>query len=352
MTRPVVLVTGAAGFIGAAVAEALCARELHVRAGVRSAARASRLSQLPVDLVRCDIGDAASLREALRGAQVVINCVRDDASRDLTVEGTRRIISCAVVNGVKRLIQMSSVAVYGNAVGTIDEDTMPVWTANGYAADKRVAEEFCRTAAGPDLTITVVRPSLVYGPWGEEWSARFIRAIMAGDLKQLGAAGDGQANLLYVRDLGEFAAHLALAELPHYTVYNANGGEIPTFNAYLDRLSRALGRGPLAPIGPPAPGAGARRQARRIGRFMLRRHRDRLRRLAEGHAGLTSLLNRIEAGLRPGVHDGPADSFSRRVIFSIDRARRIGFVPRTSLQQGIDASVLWARSQGFGPDVQ
>jgi nucleoside-diphosphate-sugar epimerase len=347
MARPIVLVIGATGFIGASVAEALCARELDVRAGVRSAVRASRLSPLPVDLVRCDIGDGPSLREALRGAQVVINCVRDDANRDLTVEGTRRLISCAVASGVKRLIQLSSVAVYGSAVGTIDEDTPQVWTANRYAAEKRAAEALCRTAAGPDLTITVVRPSLVYGPWGEEWSARFIRAIVAGDLKQLGAAGDGQANLLYVRDLGEFAAHLALADLPHYAVYNANGGEILTFNAYLDRLSRALGRGPLAPIGPPAPGAGARRQARRIGRFMLGRYRDRLQRLAQGRAGLTSLLNRIEAGLRPGVHDGPADSFSRRVMFSIDRARRIGFVPQTSLQEGIDASVLWARSQGW-----
>jgi nucleoside-diphosphate-sugar epimerase len=349
MARPTVLVTGAAGFVGGWVTKALCARELDVRAGIRSAARPSRLPELPVDFVQCDISDASSLQAAMRGAQVVINCVRDDASSDLTVEGTRRIISAAIANGVKRLIQMSSVAVYGNAVGTINEDTPPVRTINRYAADKRAAEELCRTAASPDLTITVVRPSLVYGPSGEEWSARFIRGILSGDLKQLGAAGEGQANLLYARDLGEFVAHLALADLPNYAVYNANGEEIPTFNAYFDRLSLALGRGPLPPSGPPAPGAGARRQARRLGRFMLRRHGERLRHLAEASAGLTSMLNRFEAGLRPGVHDGPADGYARRVIFSIDRAKQIGFAPRTSLQEGIDASVLWARSQGLAP---
>ncbi|HTO61235.1 MAG TPA: NAD-dependent epimerase/dehydratase family protein [Bradyrhizobium sp.] len=349
MARPTVLVTGAAGFVGGWVTEALCARDMDVRAGVRSAARSSRLPELPVALVQCDVGDARSLREAMRGAQVVINCVRDDASSDLTVEGTRKIISAAIANGVKRLIQMSSVAVYGNAVGIIDEDTPPVRSANRYATDKRAAEELCRAAAGADLTITVVRPSLVYGPSGEEWSARFIRGILSGDLQQLGAAGEGQANLLYARDLGEFTAHIALADLPNYAVYNANGAEIPTFNAYFDRLSRALGRGPLPPSAPPAPGAGARRQARRIGRFMLRRHGEKLRHLAEASAGLTSVLNRIEAGLRPGVHDGPADSYARHVIFSIDRARQIGFVPRTPLQEGIDASVRWARSLGLAP---
>jgi 2-alkyl-3-oxoalkanoate reductase len=349
MARPTVLVAGAGGFIGAWVTEALCARDVNVRAGVRSAVRSSRLSRLPVELVRCDVGDAVCLREAMRGTEVVINCVRDDANSDLTVEGTRRIISGAAANGVKRIIQMSSVAVYGNAVGIITEDTPPVRTINRYAADKRAAEELCRRAAGPDLAITVLRPSLVYGPSGEEWSARFIRGIVSGDLKQLGAAGDGQANLLYAGDLGDFAAHLVLADLPSYAVYNANGEEIPTFNAYFDRLSKALGRGPLPPSGPPAIGAAARRQARRIARFMLRRHRDRLRQLADGNAGLTSMLDRIEAGLSPGIHDGPADAYSKRVLFSIDSAKQIGFVPRTSLDEGIHASVRWARSQGLCP---
>jgi nucleoside-diphosphate-sugar epimerase len=347
MGRPSVLVTGAKGFIGGWITEAVCAGGFGVRAGTRSAAPSSRLSRLPVDIVRCDIMDDGSLTGAMRGVQTVINCVRDDADSDVTVEGTRRLISGALANGVKRLIHMSSVAVYGSAVGTITEDTEPVRTSNRYAADKRSAEELCRTAAGPDLTITVVRPSLVYGPFGEEWSARFIRAIVSGALKELGAAGHGTANLLYARDLGEFAAHLAEAELPHYAVYNANGAELPTFNEYFDRLSRALGRGPLPPSGPAALGAGVKRQARRAGRFVLRRHGARIQHLAGGSALLTSTLKRMEEGLRSGVHDGPADRYATRVIFAIDRARQVGFVPRTTLQEGIDASVQWARAQGM-----
>jgi nucleoside-diphosphate-sugar epimerase len=347
MGRPTVLVTGAAGFIGGWVTEALGAGGFEVRAGTRSAAPSSRLSQLPVDIVRCDIMDGGSLTEAMRGAQMVINCVRDDANSDITVEGTRRLISGALANGVRKIIHMSSVAVYGSAVGTITEDTQPVRTANRYAADKRAAEELCRAAASADLNIIVVRPALVYGPSGEEWSARFIRAIVSGELRELGAAGEGTANLLYARDLGKFAAHLALAELPNYAVYNANGPELPTFNAYFDRLSHALGRGPLPPTGPPALGAGVKRQARRAGRFVLRRHGTKLRQLAGGSALLTSALKRMEEGLRSGVHDGPADGYARRVNFAIDRARQIGFVPRTTLQDGIDASVQWARSQGL-----
>ncbi len=347
MARPTVLVTGASGFIGGWVAEALSARDFRVRAGTRSAGPSYRLSPFPVETVHCDILDDSSLTAAMRGTDVVINCVRDDTKSDLTVEGTRRLISAAATNGVKRIIHISSVAVYGNALGIITEDARPVRSTNRYAADKRAAELLCRTAAGADLTIAIMRPSLVYGPWGQEWSARFISGILSGELKDLGAAGEGRANLIYARDLGEFAAHLAVAELPHFSVFNANGSEIPTFNDYFDRLSRALRGGPLPPAGPAAFHAKARHQARRIGRFILRRHGSKLRHLAAGSAGLTSLLTRIDNGLRPGVHDGPADQYARHVMFSIDRAKAIGFVPRTSLQDGIEATVLWARSQGL-----
>jgi nucleoside-diphosphate-sugar epimerase len=351
MARSAVLVTGAAGFIGGWVSEALCARGFQeVRAGVRSEAGNLRLSRLPVDVVRCDIMEYESLSTAMRGVSVVINCVRDHAISDLTVEGTRRLIACAKANGVDRIIQMSSVAVYGNASGTITEDTQPVGPANRYAAEKRVAEELCRSAAGSDLRIAVVRPSLVYGPFGEEWSGRFIRGIVSGQMRQLGEAGEGQANLIYARDLGQFAAYLATRELPHYTVFNANGAEIPTFNEYFERLSRKLGLEPLAcPGRRPSLNSVLRRQTRRGGRWMLKRFDNQLGNLARSSVFLGSALTRTQEALRHDVHDGPSDQYSKRIIYSIDRAKQIGFVPQTSLQEGIDASVLWARSQGLIP---
>jgi 2-alkyl-3-oxoalkanoate reductase len=348
MTQPAVLVTGAAGFIGSWVVRSLCAAGFSdVRAGVMSSARSIRLHGLPVRQVHCDILDGDSLVAAMRGAAIVINCARGHAGSDVALGGTRTLLTSAIEAGVRRIIQMSSIAVYGQAVGTVTEDTAPVPPLNKYARDKGAAEALCRMAASERLTIAVIRPSLVYGPFGEEWTARFMRALIAGQLSQFGSAGEGEANLIYAGDLGRFAAHLATADLPHFSAYNANGSEIPTFNDYFDRLSHALGLGPLPPQKGRPLGGGLRRQARRLGRVVLREQRTRLRKFAAASSLLASSLDWAEDTFRLGIHDGAPDQFAGRVTYSIERARLIGFAPSTPLQDGIEASAQWAKSQGM-----
>ena len=70
-----VLVTGGTGFVGAHVVQALRARELPVRALVRDGARAVALASEGVELVEGDVGDPASLRDALEGCEQVVHLV-------------------------------------------------------------------------------------------------------------------------------------------------------------------------------------------------------------------------------------------------------------------------------------
>jgi 2-alkyl-3-oxoalkanoate reductase len=348
MSRSSILVTGAAGFIGSWVVRSLCAAGFaDVRAGVMSPAGSLRLHGLPVQLVRCDILDRDSLAAAMQGVEIVINCARGRVGSDVTLGGTRMLLTSAAEAGVRRIVQMSSIAVYGEATGIVVEDTAPVPPLNKYAHDKCAAEALCRTAASGHLTIAVIRPSLVYGPFGEEWTARFMRALIAGQLGQLGLAGEGEANLIYAGDLGKFAAYLATADLPPYSVYNANGSEIPTFNEYFDRLSHALGLGPLPPSKERPLGSGIKRHARRLGRLVLREQGTRLRKLATASNLLASSVDWAEDALRPGIHDGAPDQFAGHVTYSIERARLIGFIPSTPLQDGVYASAQWAKSQGM-----
>jgi len=348
MLQSAALVPGAAGFIGSWVVRSLCAAGfVDVRAGVMSTARFMRLDGFPVRLVHCYILDGESLAAAMQGVEIIINCARGHPGSDVILGGTRTLLTSAVEAGVRRMIQMSSIAVYGQATGTVTEDTAPVPPLNKYANDKRAAEVLCQTAAGEHLTIAVLRPSLVYGPFGEEWTARFIKALVAGQLGQLGSAGEGEANLMYAGDLGKFAAFLAAADLPYYSVYNANGSETPNFNEYFDRLNDALGLGTRPPLKGRPFGSGLRRQTRRLGRLVLREQGTRLRKFAAASRSFASLLDWAEDALRPGIHDGALDQYAGHVIYSIERARLIGFVPQTPLQEGIDASALWARSQGI-----
>jgi nucleoside-diphosphate-sugar epimerase len=339
---PPILVTGATGFIGGWVVEALCeAGAPDIRAGVRR--KSARLEGLPAKTVYCDIMDVPSLTASLQGVGVVINCVRHHAD-GATIEGTRRLLEAARACGVKRIVHMSSIAVYGNSPGVVTEQG-PKAPVNRYGEEKDVAEELCRGASGPDFTIAVVRPALVYGPYGEEWSARFIREIASGRLQQLGAAGQGDANLIFAGDLGRFAAQLAIKSLPPFSVYNANGAEIPTFDAYFDQLSHAMGRGPLPLTSRPAWLFGLRRLIRRATRMILRSYKPALQKLAESNQLLRAALEKAEKLFEYNVFDEPRHRFAQNVVYSNDRAQSIGFQPKTSLEEGVTASVQWAQAE-------
>ncbi|HTE92916.1 MAG TPA: NAD(P)-dependent oxidoreductase [Bradyrhizobium sp.] len=345
---PRILITGAAGFIGGWTAEELCrAGATHVRAGVARTANVARIAGLPVETVHCDIMDPESLDAAMAGIEVVIHCAHSRIDESTTVEGTRLVLKHAITNGVRRVVHMSSVAVYGNVLGIVTEDTSPVPPVNPYGQRKQAAEQACHSAAGPQLTVAVVRPTLVYGPFGELWTTSYIKRILSGHLEQLGSAGEGNANLIYVRDLARFAAHLAVAELPQYSVFNANGPEIPTFNEYFDRLSRILGRGPLpVPTNSFTIQDALRRPIRRLGKYVLE-HNQNMLKMANRNPILRDVLRRAEANLRLKPSDGEIRYYGTRVVFSALRAREVGFEPRVSLEEGLTASAEWARAIGL-----
>jgi nucleoside-diphosphate-sugar epimerase len=346
--RPSILVLGAAGFIGSWVTKSLSeAGADHIRLGVRRSS--PRLETPTLDQVYCDILDPVTLKAAMKDVEVVINCVRDHTD-GATVKGTKAMLAAARASGVKRIVQFSSIAVYGNARGVVTED-LPKAPVDRYGAEKVAAEKLCEDAAGPDLTIAIIRPALVYGPYGEEWTARFIRGILSGGLLRLGTAGQGQANLVYAGDLGEFVAELARKKLPHYSAFNVNGPEIPTFDTYFDRLSRALGQGPL-PLASKhrTIQVSLKRQVRRAVRLLLRTQRPLLKKIARRSETMQSGLSVIESYFQYELCDEPRGRFAKVVVYSNDQAQRIGFRPKTSLSEGIAASVQWAKQSDAAGD--
>ena len=345
MRWPTILVMGAGGFIGGWITEAFClAGATDLRAGVRRLNNTARFTRLPTKIIHCDIMDHASLDAAMSGADVVINCVRH-AESGIFADGQRNLLKIAAQRGVKKLIYMSSVAIYGAAAGMVSEDTPPLPPVSPYGKDKLISEQLCEAAAGPKLTISVLRPSLVYGPFGEEWTLRFMKGIISGRLKRLGVAGEGKANLIFASDLAKFATHLVQKnDLPHFTVYNANGTEIPPFNEYFDRLSRALGRGPLQQDHESRIQSAARRQVRRVSRVAMRKTANLLAKSGQSDSRIRRLLTQGAERLSPGPEEG---NYGMKVVYSALRAKSIGFEARTPLEDGVVASVEWAKRTGL-----
>ena len=350
--KPRILVTGANGFVGGWFAEAIhLAGWGEVRAGLSRWSGAARIARFPIELCLCDVMDRASLDAALLGVDVVIHCARGRADDSpVTTDGTKLLLDRARAAGVRKVIFMSSVAVYGDAVGEVAETTTPPGELTAYGASKRQAEAICADMADDDMQVVALRPTLIYGPFSEQWSMPYIRRLVSGRWKSLDQRGLGRCNLVYVGDLVHFARHLLSRDTGPYAVFNANGPEIPTWNDYIERFNELLGLPPLQPAGS-MNGLGVqvmmRRPVRFAGKYMLNNHRELLLAMAKRSPTLKGIMKRTEEDLRLKPNDDELERFSVDVTYSMKAAANIGFVPPTGVERGLALTAGWARDLGL-----
>ncbi len=207
-------------------------------AGVRARSRAG-LEGVEHRIV--DAIDEASIAQALAGVDAVVNCVAGDAA---TISESGRVLFAAAARGATppRIVHLSTMSVYGDAVGLVDESAALRGNLGAYSAAKVAAE---RCAAGYPRA-AILRPGCVYGPGSPQWSARIGQWLLARRLGDLGADGDGYCNLVHIDDV--VTAILRCLEQPALgsaAIYNLSTPSPPTWNEYLIRYGRALGAVPI-----------------------------------------------------------------------------------------------------------
>jgi dihydroflavonol-4-reductase len=207
------LVTGANGFVGAAVVRALIARGESVRALVRPTGNTVNLDDLPGEIVRGDITDAESLRRAADGCETVFHVaadyrlwVPDEQSMYRTnVEGSVNVLESAATAGAKRMVYTSSVAVLGiNADRTPSNEGTPVSVSEmigPYKRSKYLAEQAVREkAAELGYPVITVNPSTPIGP-GDFRPTPTGRIIVDAALGKMPAYIDTGLNIVHVDDV-------------------------------------------------------------------------------------------------------------------------------------------------------
>jgi nucleoside-diphosphate-sugar epimerase len=339
-----VLVTGAAGFVGGWIAESFHLSGIPVRAGIRRWSSGARLARRPIEMASCDVMSPSQLRTAMEGCDAVVHCAV--GSDEVTIEGTRNVLAIAEELRLRRIVHISSVGVYGNATGTVDESGPRRADGNAYNNRKIAAEAVCESFIDRGVPVVILRPTIIYGPFSYTWTVSFANRLCSGRWGTFGSAGEGKCNLVYVTDVVQ-AVHLALqSEQATGQTLNVNGGEIISWNDYFSRFNQAIGRPELPALKtwPIAVKSRLLAPVRVAGRFALSRCNQSLMKLNAKSALAAKTMKATESSLKLTPTSDQLKLYGRDVEFTIDKARQtIGYAPRVSVSQGLEFSAAWLK---------
>jgi nucleoside-diphosphate-sugar epimerase len=318
------LVTGATGFVGSHLAEALRRRGDEVTALARSAAKAAALAPLGVRVVPGDLHDRAALQKAVEGQDVVYHVAGVVAARsepDFLIanrDGTRNLVEAMERADTGRLVFVSSMAAAGPTIHGRplrgDELPRPV---TAYGRSKLAAEQV--VVASP-LAWSIVRPPMVYGPRDRE-------VLKVFRLARLGLApvlGDGTQELSAVHgaDLAEALIAVGTTPVAIRRTYYACHPEVFTGADMARAVGRAMGRAPAVIRVPASIGRGV---------LMLTGAAARL-------TGQTTILTADKANefFQPAWTGDPAPL-----------TQDTGWRAARDLRTGLEETYLWYRTAGW-----
>jgi NAD dependent epimerase/dehydratase len=212
-----ILVTGAGGFIGSHLVEALVEIGANVRAMTHYNSRGdigwldSSAVTSEIELISGDVSDASFMQRAVQGQEVVFNLaaligipysyVAPDAYVRTNIIGTTNVLDACRSEGVSRLVQTSTSETYGSAVYVPMDETHPTQAQSPYSASKIAADALSYSYFSSfDLPVTILRPFNTYGPRQSQRAVipTIITKCLAGQDVELG-------NLSPTRDMNYVA---------------------------------------------------------------------------------------------------------------------------------------------------
>jgi nucleoside-diphosphate-sugar epimerase len=251
---------------------------------------------------------------------------------------------------IKGIVHLSTIAVYGNAEGTIDETHACDFFGNDYADSKLEAERICLGYAEKGIPVTIFRLPIVYGPFSRNWTIQIANMLANSSLGLNDQFERGKCNLLYIDDLVA-AIHKALSSgLGIGKILNVNGPEVVTWNDYFRRFNDGLGLSALKPIplGQASLVANLMRPVRSMGKYLLANHAAIIKKLATAVPAIGRSLISAERTLRLTPVREDLALYSRDAVYSSGNIRKVlDFEPQIGVDEGVRHSCSWLRQQGF-----
>lgn len=326
-----ILVTGATGFLGHALAVQL-KKDGHKVVGCgRDKTKGAELASIGIDFARADLSDSHRIEELCSGMDWIFHCgalssvwgKREDFWSS-NVQGTRNIVQGALRQRVQRLIHISSPSIYfrfAHAENIHEDDPLPPKFINTYTASKYAAEEEVQIGVQKGLESVILRPRAIYGPRDTSIFPRILRSLESGRLPIIGN-GNNKTAISYVDNVVHACVCAAYAQLPHSgRAYNITDGETIELWPLLNHIADELG----------LPKPKKYRSARML-RWMAR--------------GMEVAHRIANPDKEPILTEYGVGLLSCTCTLNIERAQKeLGYSPQISTEEGIQRFLSWWKQE-------
>lgn len=240
-----IFITGASGFIGKAVVERLLRDDHQLSLLYLPEEPAEKFSDL--NIIRGEITRADTLTGKLSGHDTLIHIAGSVGyqtwknCRLVNIEGTRNILTEAADSGIRRVIHMSSVSVYGRVPDIAITEEQPFKKIGDPYGDTKIEVEYLvrQIAEENGIEYTILRPTAVYGRGDKKFLPKLMENLRSGKFKMMGD-GNHSVDLVNVIDVAESVSLVLENDISIGQTYNIANQQNPTWNEFLQVVAEDL----------------------------------------------------------------------------------------------------------------
>lgn len=329
MSKRKILVTGAAGFIGSHLVDALVEVGEDVRCLVRKSDNLEFLPKGKVEIIFGDVTNKKTLEPAVCGVEIIYHLAAKTDFEGKTwgeyfqpnVIGTQNLIDLATRERVKRFVFFSTIRVIGlKDSKTLIDESLPYHPLNFYDRSKVEAEKKLLDAyKEKTLPVVVIRPTSVYGPRDRGTYYSFFKAIAQGKFFLIGK-GENLVSFVHVKNVVDGAVLAGREKKAIGQIYFVNDEHPYTMRHLSETIAGAFGR--------------------KLPNFYLP--------VTLGYlAGHILNLSKV-FGIKPPLTPEMVKNLTISYVFSIDKARKeLGYRPKIRLEEGVRQTAIWYKKHGW-----
>jgi len=331
-----VLVTGASGFLGSHLVDALITEGHEIKALVRKTSNTCFLSERGIELCYGDITDGNTLLQAVKDSKIVFHCAANVSDWGdpqtffrVNVTGTENLLKASLEAGVDRFVHASSLTVLDvtkNHWQSDEDHPYPDTFFDSYTETKVLAEKLVKKYhQESSLSACIIRPSIIWGLGDTIVFPRLGRLIKSGKFFFVGK-GNQSVSISHVSNVVEALILAGIRKEASGQIYNITDGEVLVFREFIEALAGVLDCDPprrSIPFALAYPAA-----------FLME---------------LWGKVMRVESPplfTRYGVYLTSMDA-----VFAISKAKKeLGYEPRISFKKGLKEIGPWLKKTVEGDD--